>query len=558
MLATIGFIPSKIKNSTKTTNKNKELIIPKEYTHSCAIGQTGCGKTTSYIYPNLNERISNNNGILVMDYKGKEHNAVKVLANRHNRLNDVLEIGKPWGESINIIKYMSEANLEDFIMGIIGLKDGKNDYWSSSGTNIGTACLNIIGKLENLIYEMKQINNQNSLIHNCFKTNLNSNNKDLGYLKGIPIVKNIKSLYEITASTDSLKLFGSNLDNLCSHIQDGIKNTIFTDDVDMELIDIHDKYKNILEAFCLLEDSIKKYYPSIETFVKDRSSSNTNLTSLLTAINKPLAAIATKDYLNNDNFDVIDALNNSKIVVINTQELSEEILSNYSFSIFKELQKRITKNKVCDISIFIDEAQRVVSKNFDLPIDVLREAKVELFLSYQNEDLMIEKLGAPKYQSLYKNIAHRYLFRNNEPGLSQLKSFEYKDLSKNDIEKIRLSKPMFLDDKELFEVEKEYQKKLNLHSRYGIGKEYKNMIFICDISLFEQHKVILKDVKNNNKIIDICKGIDKNRYNKLFENVCMAKIGLDSVSTNYKNNDYEDDDYEDKVLDALIIKNRKG
>ncbi len=38
----------------------------------------------------------------------------------------------------------------------------------------------------------------------------------------------------------------------------------------------------------------------------------------------------------------------------------------------------------------------------------------------------------------------------------------------------------------------------------------------------------------------------------------MAKIGLDSVSTNYKNNDYEDDDYEDKVLDALIIKNRKG
>jgi hypothetical protein len=60
-------------------------------------------KTTSYIYPNLNERISLNDGILVMDYKGKEHNAVKLFAKRHNRLNDVLEIGKPWGESINII-----------------------------------------------------------------------------------------------------------------------------------------------------------------------------------------------------------------------------------------------------------------------------------------------------------------------------------------------------------------------------------------------------------------------------------------------------------------------
>ena len=63
--------------------KEKELIVPKLYTHSCAVGQTGCGKTTSYIYPNLNERISLNDGILVMDYKGKEHNAVKVFANRH-------------------------------------------------------------------------------------------------------------------------------------------------------------------------------------------------------------------------------------------------------------------------------------------------------------------------------------------------------------------------------------------------------------------------------------------------------------------------------------------
>ena len=103
MKATIGFIPTKVKNSSNKAKKGKELIVPKLYTHSCAVGQTGCGKTTSYIYPNLNERISLNDGILVMDYKGKEHNAVKLFAKRHNRLNDVLEIGKPWGESINII-----------------------------------------------------------------------------------------------------------------------------------------------------------------------------------------------------------------------------------------------------------------------------------------------------------------------------------------------------------------------------------------------------------------------------------------------------------------------
>ncbi|MCT7529572.1 type IV secretory system conjugative DNA transfer family protein [Aliarcobacter cryaerophilus] len=531
MKATIGFIPTKIKSSSNKVKKEKELIVPKLYTHSCAVGQTGCGKTTSYIYPNLNERISLNDGILVMDYKGKEHNAVKVFANRHNRLNDVVEIGKPWGESINIIKYMSEANLEDFIVGILGLNDGKNDYWSSAGTNLGIACLNIIGKLENLINDMNKLDNKDSVIYNCFKTNLKDDNPDFGYLKGIPIVKNLKSLYEITASTDSMKLFASNIDTLCCHIEEGIGNTIFYDDVDMELEDIDIKYKNILESFCLLEDSIKKYYPVLETFVKDKS--NNNFTSILTAVNKPLASYATKDYLNGDNFDVIEALNNSKIVVINTQELSEEILSNYSYSIFKELQKRVTKNKVCDVSIFIDEAQRVVSKYFDLPIDVLREAKVELFLSYQNEDLMIEKLGVSKYQSLYKNIAHRYLFKNNEIGLSNLKTFEYKDLSKNNIHKIRLSKPIFVDDLELFDVEKEYQDNLKLHSKYGIKEEYKNSILLSDLSQFEKYQLILKDKDNNNFIVNIEKGIDKDRYYKLFEKVCLAKEGLDSVSTKY-------------------------
>ncbi|PWE20380.1 hypothetical protein DF188_07885 [Aliarcobacter skirrowii] len=531
MKATIGFIPTKIKNSSNKAKKGKELIVPKLYTHSCAVGQTGCGKTTSYIYPNLNERISLNDGILVMDYKGKEHNAVKLFAKRHNRLNDVLEIGKPWGESINIIKYMSEANLEDFIVGILGLNDGKNDYWSSAGTNLGIACLNIIGKLEDLIAAMNKLENKDSLIHNCFRTNLKIDNKNRGYLKGIPTLKNLKSLYEITASTDSIKLFISNLDSLCMHIEKGIQDTIFNDDVDMELEDINNKYKDVLELLCLLEDSIKKYYPVLETFQKDKSS--TNFSSILSALNKPLAGFATKDYLNGDSFDVIDALNSSKIVVVNTQELSEVVLANYSYSIFKELQKRVTKNSVCDIAVFIDEAQRVVSKEFDLPIDVLREAKVELFLSYQNEDLMIEKIGISAYQALYKNLSHRFVFKNNEIGLSKLKSFEYKDLSKKDSTKTRVSKPIFLEDKELFDVEKEYQDSLKLHDKYGIDEKYKNMILVSDVSLFDKYQVVLKDENSNNIIVNISKGIEKSRYDKLFEEVCLAKVGLDSVSTKY-------------------------
>ncbi len=49
MKATIGFIPTKIKNSSNKAKKGKELIVPKLYTHSCAVGQTGCKNNKLYI-----------------------------------------------------------------------------------------------------------------------------------------------------------------------------------------------------------------------------------------------------------------------------------------------------------------------------------------------------------------------------------------------------------------------------------------------------------------------------------------------------------------------------
>ncbi|MCT7447147.1 type IV secretory system conjugative DNA transfer family protein [Aliarcobacter skirrowii] len=516
MIATIGFIPTTVKNSTQKV-KEKELIVPMTYTHSCAIGQTGCGKTTSYIYPNMNNRIEAKNSLLVMDYKGKEHNAVKLLAKRHNRLDDVVEIGKPWGESINIIKYMNEATLENFISGILGLSDGKNDYWSTTGTNLAIACINIIGSLENLINSIKVLKNSEGIFKACFKTNILEDSDDLGYLKGIPTVRNLKSVYEVSASFETIKLFITNINTICTHIEKGLTDSILYYDADMNHLEIKNKYKDVLENLCILEDNIKKYNPILKTFSEDKI--NSNIISILNALNKPLAGLATKEYLNNDNFNLVDALNNSKIVIINTQELSEVILSNYCYSIFIELQKRITKNISNGVSVFIDEAQRVVSKTLDIPIDVLREAKVELFLSFQNQDLMIEKLGDSKYSSLYKNLAFRYLFRNNEMGLSKLKSFQYFDLSKMKNEKIRTSIPLFLDDKELFEVEKEYQTKLNLHSKYGIDKKYSNTILVADSYLFSRYQVLLKDINNSNFIVDISKDIDKEYFNKILNTI---------------------------------------
>ena len=57
--------------------KEGNLIIPCNFTHAAIIGETGCGKTTSMIYPNLLDRMQRGHGIFVFDYKGCEEDAVK-------------------------------------------------------------------------------------------------------------------------------------------------------------------------------------------------------------------------------------------------------------------------------------------------------------------------------------------------------------------------------------------------------------------------------------------------------------------------------------------------
>ena len=61
-------------------------LVDVKFTHSLCVGQTGSGKTTSFVYPNILERMKLNHGILFFDIKGSEHIAIKSLANESKRL----------------------------------------------------------------------------------------------------------------------------------------------------------------------------------------------------------------------------------------------------------------------------------------------------------------------------------------------------------------------------------------------------------------------------------------------------------------------------------------
>ena len=492
----MGFI--KEKKPTKVSNNS--LIVAKDFTHSCAIGQTGSGKTSCYIYPNLEQRIKDKDAILFFDYKGKEHQSVKYFAKQNGRFNDIIEIGKDWGKSINLIKYMSKSDLEDFIKSMLSMEKN-NEYWSRSGANISVAILSIISDYDKFITSVENHKKCEELFKYCFKNDS---------LNNIPRSKTLYSLYEIIKSTESVKEFHLNMSNFTEEFTDGLKEIA-------KNLNITNSLKNITKELFILQKKLNDNLKCLATFQQKTGSSNHE--SLINSINKPIATLSLKKSLNDDSFDVIEALNQNKIVIINTQEFSDSALSYFSNSLFKEFEKRTNQMTNNSISVFIDEAQRVISSEYELPIDVLREARVELFLAFQNEELMIEKLGLNKYKSLSKNITRKFQFKNeDDEDTDNLDKFEY--ITSSGVKK---AVPIFLDKNILFSLELEYQKKLNIFKKYDINKSsYKNMILIHDSKLFENNQILLSDINNKTKIIEIKEKVDEIEFKAFYDSIFLA------------------------------------
>jgi len=494
-------------NSTIKASSDNRLIVKKDFTHSCAIGQTGCGKTSSYIYPNLEQRIKDGDSILFFDYKGKEHQAVKYFAKEHNRFDDIIEIGKDWGESINLLKYMSKSDLENFIKKIMSMEKN-NEYWGKSGANIAVAVLTIVYDYDKFLSIIEKHPKQKQFFKYCFKNDA---------IKKFPRSKTLYSLYEIIKSTRSVNEFYEYMSSFVEEFIKGLKLMV-------KWTNVPDSFKNITKELFLLEKKLNDNLKCLSTFGQKTNSANHD--SLINSINKPIASLSLKKSLNDDLFDLIEALNQNKIVIINTKEFSDTALNFFSNSLFNEFTKRTNQMINNNISVFIDEAQRVVSDEYELPIDVLREARVELFLAFQNEELMIEKLGLNKYKAISKNITRKFLFKNDNDNIDtdNLEQFEY--LTSNGLKK---AIPIFLEKEVLFNIELEYQKKINIFKKYNINKlTHKNMILIHDSKLFENNQILLIDTNNKTKVIEIKEKFDKKLFQEFYNSIFSISIKEDN------------------------------
>ncbi len=467
-------------------------LVDVRFTHSLCVGQTGSGKTTSFVYPNILERMKLNHGILFFDIKGSEHIALKSLADESKRLDDIIEIGKPWGRNINILDEMNESSFMRLLKVLIGMgKDGggSNAYFYNAAQSLGLTLYSVFRTCKILIQEFNELDIDIDFINKKIFT--------------------LEDIYQVIVDIDSLYSFLIKLDDFIDLVKSNIEKNSFLYFGDKKTI-----YKNVILNLVVLEKYFKKlapYYISSE----DRSDTSKFDKTLLSVLNTLVEAFgfmvsSSSKYISTDidALNIVDALQDKKIVVVNVRVIPDAILEILLEKIFEQLIDLNIKNEDErePISIFIDEAQRLINKN--IPLDVLRSSKVDVILTVQNEQQLVSKFNSREdWQQISMNIAQKIAFRSSLFDNSFLvdtgdfKTFEYTKEYEN---KMYKAIPKFINQNEALKIEYKYQ-----HEILQLPNLNENEYLIYDVSHFEKEReVVVANLKTNKKY-----------YKKLFNDI---------------------------------------
>jgi len=466
--------------------KEETPLVDVKFTHSLCIGQTGSGKTTSFIYPNIKHRMELGHGILFFDIKGSEHLAIKKLASETNRLDDVVEIGKPWGSSINIIESLNGRTFLTLLEDLVGKpsEGGSNTYFYNEAISLGSSIYHILKLKANLLKEIDEVTSAHQF----------EKNKAFSLVDIYNLVYSIDTLYDFI---QTMKEFEKVLHGFI------IKNAKYYNS------DKSETYKNIVLNYTNLKVALK-YFIKYDVKKDDRDDSSKFESSLLYVISTlssgfSFMATASAKYISEKEnpLDIVQSLQNGKIIIINVRVIPDVILELMLEQIFEQmidlnLQSEEDKKP---ISVFIDEAQRLVNK--DIPLDVLRSSKVDVLMAVQSEIQLISKFGSREdWQQISVNIAQKFAFKSTYFGgdhllsfyveTALLETFEY--AKEHDANKFRAI-PLFLNKEDFERVEHTYQ-----HDILKLRDIQKNEILFYDVTHFEnEREIILINIKTKKK-----------------------------------------------------------
>ena len=385
-------------------------VVPADFTHALCTGETGSGKTSGFMLPNIEERIVRGHGIFAVDFKGNLHAQIKSLAQKHGRLRDVVEIGTPWGEGVNLLEGTNRTLFSRMLDGIVN--EEKRDFWHASAVALGLHVYDILTAMEDVAEIFAEAG-----------------------VEGVepPYRLDLPNMGRILQQASSLEGF---LRRCRLFLQE-------------ECYEVVTKLPPFARgAFRQAREGAEEHLEFIRSFVKDidESSPAAGSGGVLFSLRQLVQAMS--DGAVSGSGDLMEYLEDGKIVVIRSDAFSDMLTRVFMQMLFTRLSRRLSHTPV---TLFVDEFQRVVGSD-NLPhVDVFREKRVELIAAVQNIRQLENRVGERVCDEFLGNILHRYEFANHLEN--DLERFEYR-VGRT----VKLAKPVFLTEYELDAAQYAWQK----------------------------------------------------------------------------------------------------
>ncbi len=417
------------------TKREKKIIPAVDFQHVLCEGATGSGKTASLILPTLEHRIERGHAVIFFDHKGHEHKKVKHLAEKAGRLEDVVEIGKPHASYINLMAELDTIRLKEMINDN-GMS--RDPYWANSAANLLEDLVSLLRRLHTIVQKLHQFEGLDEKLAKMFQE-LNEYGIDM-YEK-----PSFQTLSKIIATPKKLLRFKEVVSTIPHNLEKIIQGK--SEVSEKEVAQLRLVFAKIL--------TLQKNIETSERFTlsQDKSDVNSGNNAVLQHLDNTIASYAKKDYVNTNEYTIASLMQKNAIIIVDTQSFGDDVMKIFLESILKKAVMRLRTGDTTPLSVFIDEANRVLSPSIDLHNDVLREASVELILAIQNEEQMINKFSQTVWDSIKRNIKHQYMI-----DLQHRISYNGREFVS--------TKPMHLEEDILMEAE---------HSYYALASNQRNI-----------------------------------------------------------------------------------